>query len=52
VIRIPCALLGMSGAGSLSFKWADNVEDGDFLNFYAQGDTAPTGRFMYAYRVE
>ena len=52
VIRIPCALLGMSGAGSLEFKWADNVEDGDFLNFYAQGDTAPTGRFMYAYRVE
>lgn len=52
MIRIPCAMLGMQQPGSLCFKWSDNVEDGDILNFYTQGDVAPTGRFVYVYRVE
>ena len=52
VIRIPCLMLGMRQTGGLCFKWADNVEGGDILNFYTQGDTAPTGRFVYVYRIE
>ena len=52
MIRIPCAMLGMQQPGRLCFKWSDNVEDGDILNFYTQGDVAPTGRFVYVYRVE
>ncbi|MBR4895745.1 MAG: hypothetical protein IKZ41_04900, partial [Clostridia bacterium] len=52
VIRIPCAMLGLSDTEEgLCFKCSDNVEDGDILNFYTQGDTAPTGRFVYVYRV-
>ena len=52
VIRIPCAMLGLSDTEEgLCFKWSDNVEDGDILNFYTQGDTAPTGRFVYVYLV-
>ena len=51
VIRIPCGLLGRADTeAEIRFKWSDNVEDGDILNFYTQGDVAPTGRFRYVYR--
>ena len=53
VIRIPYALLGLRDmTADICFKWSDNVEDGDILNFYVQGDTAPTGRFKYVYKVQ
>ncbi len=32
------------------FKWADNVGTTDIIDFYCDGDTAPTGRFNYVYR--
>lgn len=32
------------------FKWADNVGTDDIINFYCDGDVAPTGRFNYVYR--
>nr|MCR5263295.1 hypothetical protein [Clostridiales bacterium] len=52
VVKIPAKLLGRQGTGSgLSFKWSDNVVDGDIMNFYTQGDVAPAGRFKYVYRV-
>jgi len=53
VLRIPADLLDLpEGRNEILFKWSDNVEDGDILNFYTQGDTAPTGRFKYVYRWE
>ena len=52
-LAIPRALLQMpAGAASFSFKWLDNVNaQADPLNLYRNGDTAPNGRFRYAYRL-
>jgi hypothetical protein len=35
----------------LDFKWTDNIEEGDALRFYTDGDTAPNSRFNYRYEV-
>jgi len=33
-------------------NWTDNVPtSGDIMDFYTQGDVAPTGRFNYHYRA-
>ncbi len=48
-IRIPRALLG-EGALNFEFKWQDNMQQqGDIMDFYLSGDTAPSGRFNYFY---
>lgn len=40
------------GEVRISFKWADNVPlEGDILDFYLHGDTAPDGRFNYTYTI-
>ena len=53
-VKIPRSALGLdSGAVSLSFKWSDNMQsDGDIMDFYVNGDVAPSGRFKYAYRSD
>ena len=54
VIRIPFGVLGLQDMdATICFKWSDNVDldEGDILNFYIQGDVAPTGRFTYVYRT-
>ena len=50
-VKIPKAALGVSdGAFTVDFKWTDNtLADGDIMDFYTRGDTAPTGRFNYRY---
>ncbi|MCL2300100.1 MAG: hypothetical protein FWC27_08160, partial [Firmicutes bacterium] len=52
-LTIPRALLGLSGESfTLRFKWSDNMRhDGDVMDFYLYGDTAPLGRFCWVYRV-
>ena len=54
VIRIPRAALGLgSGPVDIEFKWNDNMqEDGDIMDFYVNGDTAPGGRFNFVYETE
>ena len=53
VIRIPAGMLGLQDMDSdICFKWADNAGNGDIMDFYMEGDVAPTGRFMYVYRVK
>ena len=50
-IAIPRSLLGI-GAGDvdIEFKWNDNMQrEGDIMDFYQNGDTAPGGRFNYVY---
>ncbi len=38
------------GKLKLEFKWADNCpKNGDVLDFWVDGDTAPDGRFRYVY---
>ncbi|MDP4133035.1 MAG: stalk domain-containing protein [Bacillota bacterium] len=47
---IPRSLIGEAGTVDLEFKWADGINvNGDMLNFYAEGNTAPMGRFNYLY---
>lgn len=53
-IKIPKAMLGIDGnAFSLNFKWSDNMQnDGDIMDFYINGDVAPSGRFKYRFICE
>ena len=50
-LKVSAALCGLTG--DFDFKWADNTPgpggDGDILDFYLHGDTAPDGRFLYRY---
>ena len=52
-LAVPRAALGLKAGQSplrFDFKWADNVpETGDILDFIANGDVAPNGRFNYRY---
>jgi hypothetical protein len=35
---------------NIEFKWNDNMQDdGNIMDFYVNGDTAPGGRFNYVY---
>jgi hypothetical protein len=37
---------------SLEFKWNDNMqENGNIMDFYVNGDTAPGGRFNFIYNT-
>ncbi len=50
MIAIPRNILGETGDIDIEFKWHDNgVDDGNVLDFYVNGDTAPVGRFNYRY---
>ena len=48
------AMLGLSGDDvDIEFKWNDNMQDnGNIMDFYVNGDTAPGGRFNYVYTTE
>ena len=52
-MRIPKSMLGITGnTFVLNFKWSDNMQDdGDIMDFYVHGDTAPEGRFKYQLAV-
>jgi hypothetical protein len=51
-IVIPRKFLGINEKDfTLRFKWNDNMQnDGDIMDFYINGDTAPGGRFCYVYK--
>ena len=50
-ITIPKSALGLTGnAFTVDFKWTDNtLENGDIMDLYLHGDTAPVGRFNFRY---
>ena len=54
VVKIPKSYLGITAnTFTVNFKWNDNMQkDGDIMDFYSNGDTAPGGRFMYSYVVK
>lgn len=54
VIKVPRHLLGLSsGPLDIEFKWNDNMqEEGNIMDFYVNGDTAPGGRFNYVYTTK
>ncbi len=46
MISIPFATLGLPSQGvKLEFKWSDNMQKADPLDWYVNGDVAPGGRF-------
>ncbi len=55
VIEVPKTMLGISADTldfTIDFKWTDNTgadAEGDILQWYTDGDTAPVGRFNYRY---
>lgn len=51
VFSIPRETLGLDGARvNIEFKWNDNMQDeGNIMDFYENGDTAPGGRFNFVY---
>jgi hypothetical protein len=50
-IKIPRNLLNMPDKLNFEFKWADNLQtNGDVMEFYLNGDTAPIGRFNFFYQ--
>jgi len=43
-------VLGVEGKVDIEFKWNDNMqENGNIMDFYVNGDTAPGGRFNFVY---
>ena len=50
-IALPRALVGLEKWLDFEFKWSDNMQEPTVMDFYANGDAAPIGRFNYLYRV-
>jgi hypothetical protein len=50
-LAVPQSLLDRGGKVAFDFTWADNIQPGDVMSFYTDGDTAPNGRFAYRYRA-
>ena len=50
-IQIDREILDMEGKTvDFEFKWNDNMqENGNIMDFYVNGDTAPGGRFNFVY---
>jgi len=51
-LAIPRAVLGFGDPNKpirFDFKWADNIQKLDIMEFTINGDTAPNGRFAYRY---
>lgn len=53
-IKIKKSLLGIKGDEvDIEFKWSDNMqEEGNIMDFYVNGDVAPSGRFNFVYSVK
>ncbi len=50
-IKVPKALLGISGEPDFEFKWSDNMQqEGEVMDFWLNGDAAPMGRGSYHYK--
>ena len=49
-LAVPKELIGVSATPDFEFKWNDNMQDdGNVMDFYVNGDSAPGGRFNYVY---
>ena len=50
VIKADRKLLGLDKALEFEFKWSDNMQKPEIMDFYYNGDCAPHGRFNYLYK--
>jgi len=52
-LAIPRRLLKLEGKSCrFEFKWADNMQSPDALDWYLHGDTAPNARFRYLFQLK
>ena len=49
VIAVPRNLFDEGGL-NFEFKWSDNMQDANIMDFYKNGDCAPMGRFNYLFK--
>ena len=51
VYKVPCKALGVDSrrAFKLEFKWSDNRQSDDVMDFYVNGDAAPRGRLNWLF---
>ncbi len=50
MITVPLLLMPrLSKPLRFEFKWSDNMQNADALDWYVNGDAAPGGRFNYQY---
>ena len=54
VYKVPCSVLGVDPrkAFKLEFKWSDNRQSDDVMDFYVNGDAAPRGRLNWLFTFE
>ena len=45
-------LQGISADPDIEFKWSDNMQQADPMDWYVNGDAAPGGRFNYIYTTK
>ncbi len=50
VLEIDREMLGMADGLNFEFKWSDNMQKPEIMDFYANGDSAPFGRFNYLFK--
>lgn len=51
-LSIPRERIGLEGPLDFEFKWSDNLQTPDAMDFYEHGCAAPIGRFNYRYIAE
>lgn len=53
-VSVPRKLVASAGGGlDFEFKWSDNMqEEGNPMDFYINGDVAPSARFNYVYKTD
>ena len=49
MITLPVTLLEGSRLNAFEFKWSDNMQQEDPMDWYVNGDAVPGGRFNYCY---
>ena len=54
MIKVPRDMLGLNDDKSLDFefKWSDNMQEHDIMDFYVNGDAAPRGRLNYLFQLK
>lgn len=49
-LKLPKAVIELTeDSYELEFKWSDNMQEADVMDFYANGDSAPRGRMNWVY---
>ena len=53
MLTVPLSLFSkLAGSPRFEFKWTDNMQEEDPLDWYINGDAAPGGRFNYQYTAQ